>query len=226
MITLEISNGIKFKAPESRSEITYQQWSKAYPYIKQVYEAQELIDGSDYLKATSMTIDAICGMISELSIGVKKEDLLNCDWSKVNKIFASVFSFIQNEPPKTEFKVNGKNLKVPDFNITTGLQLMDATAYLQQIKENSDEEKGLVIATIYSSEKYTQDLQEYEKRKEWLKKYAKMDLFYSCAFFLRNSIKILKLSTLPPLVETEVEKLTKDIVGLATTQYLLLSQRT
>ena len=225
MIKLEISNGVKFKLPEGRHEVTYDQWSEAIKQIKEIDEAQNLYESGDYSQSNSKVIRAMSKMIVALSDGnVKEDDLLNCEWDKVNNIFATCFSWIHNEPPKKEFIVNGKTLVIPNFNNTTGLQLMDATAYLQQIDEAEDHEKGLVIATIYTSEKYTQDLVEYEKRKEWLKKYAKLDLFYSCAFFLRNTMKKLPLYIPQPLVVQEVEKLTKRLNALATTLYLLTYQ--
>lgn len=226
MITIQIETGKEFRCPEKRSEITYEQWAKAYEHLKKVEEGQDLLEKGNYIDSSKITIRGICGMIAELSEGITEQELLMCDWDKVNKIFASVFSFIQNEPPKNKFEVGGKTLTIPDFNLTTGLQLMDCTAYLQQITESGDHEKGLIIASVYTTEKYTQDLKAFEDRKEWIRKHGRMDLFYSASFFLLNSIKRLKLFTLPHSIQEEVEVLTKDLVGLATIQYLLVSQKT
>ena len=222
MIKIELSKDIKFKLPESRSEVTYDQWIKAHKHLKDIEDAQALFEKGEIYQSNSKVIRSIAKMIVALSVGnVTETDLLNTEWEHLFNLFNITFKWMQIEPKKKEFKVNGKTLVIPDFNNTTGLQLMDATAYIQQIEEDNDIEKGLVLATVYTSEKYTQDLEDYEKRKQWLKKYARMDLFHACAFFFLNSTKRLPMYTPQPLVVEEAERLIKPLNDWATMLYLL-----
>ncbi len=224
MIKLTIGSK-KFSCPQGRHEVTYEQWSKAYEGIQKVEEAKQSYEEGDDIKATQLIVEHVCHIVSSLSVGVSKDDLLKANFEQVNNLFLVYFSWIWDEEPKRKLKIKGKEFDIPDFGKRSGLELMDCMQLLQQMDSDNDAEKGLVIASIYAEEKYKQDFEGLEQKKQWLKDNAKLDLFYSCAFFLRSGTKTLGKSILPPSIEQEVAKLTSTLNDWVCTLYLQVLQK-
>ena len=104
---------------------------------------------------------------------------------------------------------------------------MDVMSLLAMHEEYNDAEKGLLIAAVYMRNgEYYQDLEEINQRIEFLKKYGRMDLFYSAAFFLLSSLRSYKIDTQRhSAVVEEMVKLTSTLVSWATILYSQVSQK-
>lgn len=223
MILIEITTpqGIKkARIPQGRHEVTYDQWNKAYPYIQLIDEANKDYEAEDYDTAALKSIQAICHIISELSEGVNYPDIVNIQHNKVLNIFLTQFAWLGNEVPKQNFVIDGQRFSVPKFIDESAMQFIDTMGLIQASAEDGDHDKGLLIAAIYvRNHLYTSSLEDIESRKEFFKKHAKMDLFYSCAFFLRSSMNNYKLHTPQPLLEEAVVRLTSDLGSWVTSLY-------
>jgi len=208
--------------PTGRHEVTIEQWDKAYKWLDLAAEANQDFEDGNTDEAQRKIVASICGTIEALSIGITYDELIQIKWDKVNKLFMIAFSWLQEEEPKKEFKIKGKKFYVPDFMRGTAGDFMDVMSLLSALKENEEHEKGLLIAAIYMRDgEYYQDLEEINARVEFLREHGRMDLFYSCAFFLLNSLKIFNQITPQPLVLLEeMAKLTSTLNSWGSTLYL------
>lgn len=219
---------VKFKVPEGRHEVSYNKWMKAYPYIKLAEEAQQALDLGDNLLATQKSIESMTHTICELSEGIRYDQLIKIKMDKINNLFLTSFNWLGSERPKKEFTINGKRFIIPEFINASAGDFMDCTALIQVLNDNvADEEKGLIIGAVYMRDgQYIQDLQGINKRKEFLKKHAKMDFFFSCSFFLLNSLQTLGLlSSLHLTHRKELELLISSLNEWVTILYLQASQK-
>lgn len=199
----------EFRVPTGRHEVTYEQWKEAYTYFVMAEDARQDMEDGDVEGATKSAIESICRTIEALSDGITYEELMQVNWAKLENLFLIAFGWIQDEEPKTKFKINGKKFSIPDFMRGTAGDFMDVMSLLSSMKDIDESNKGIVVAAVYMREgEYYQDLQEIEQRIEFLKKYGRMDLFYSISFFLLSSLRIFSLDTPQhsPLVE-ELESL-------------------
>jgi len=199
----------EFRVPTGRHEVTYEQWKEAYTYFVMAEDARSSMEDGDVEGATKSAIESICRTIEALSDGITYEELIQVNWSKLENLFLIAFGWIQDEEPKTKFKINGKKFSIPDFMRGTAGDFMDVMSLLSSMKDIDESNKGIVVAAVYMREgEYYQDLQEIEERIEFLKKYGRMDLFYSISFFLLSSLRSFSLDTPQhlPLVE-ELESL-------------------
>ena len=209
----------KFKTPTGRHEVTYAQWNSVFEYLK----AKDKLEDADEVTTIRVGLESMCRIIAGLSQGVTYEDLLKVDAQKITIIYISDFSWLSDELPKTKFTVNGKKIVVPNFSKGTAGDYMDAMDLLNQIKDNSnDAEVGLLIAAIYTRDgEYIQDIEAIEKRKEWLRDHARMDLFFSVGFFLLSFLmKIRNDIPLHTELLRELEKLTSTCNDLDIMRYL------
>ena len=199
----------EFRVPTGRHEVTYEQWKEAYTYFVMAEDARSSMEDGDVEGATKSAIESICKTIEALSDGITYDELMQVNWSKLENLFLIAFGWIQEEEPKTKFKINGKKFSIPDFMRGTAGDFMDVMSLLSSMKDIDESNKGIVVAAVYMREgEYYQDLQEIEERIEFLKKYGRMDLFYSISFFLLSSLRSFSLDTPQhlPLVE-ELESL-------------------
>tara|TARA_R110002020_G_scaffold477_2_gene2420 strand:+ start:1110 stop:1769 length:660 start_codon:yes stop_codon:yes gene_type:complete len=199
----------EFRVPTGRHEVTYEQWKEAYTYFVMAEDARRDMEDGDVEGATKSAIESICRTIEALSDGITYDELMQVNWSKLENLFLIAFGWIQEEEPKTKFKINGKKFSIPDFMRGTAGDFMDVMSLLSSMKDIDESNKGIVVAAVYMREgEYYQDLQEIEQRIEFLKKYGRMDLFYSISFFLLSSLRSFSLDTPQhsPLVE-ELESL-------------------
>lgn len=199
----------EFRVPTGRHEVTYEQWKEAYTYFVMAEDARSSMEDGDVEGATKSAIESICRTIEALSDGITYDELMQVNWSKLENLFLIAFGWIQDEEPKTKFKINGKKFSIPDFMRGTAGDFMDVMSLLSSMKDIDESNKGIVVAAVYMREgEYYQDLQEIEERIEFLKKYGRMDLFYSISFFLLSSLRSFSLDTPQhlPLVE-ELESL-------------------
>jgi len=199
----------EFRVPTGRHEVNYDQWKEAYTYFVMAEDARSSMEDGDVEGATKSAIESICRTIEALSDGITYEELIQVNWSKLENLFLIAFGWIQDEEPKTKFKINGKKFSIPDFMRGTAGDFMDVMSLLSSMKDIDESNKGIVVAAVYMREgEYYQDLQEIEERIEFLKKYGRMDLFYSISFFLLSSLRSFSLDTPQhlPLVE-ELESL-------------------
>jgi hypothetical protein len=224
MIFIEL-NGKEFKVPQSRSEVTYSQWKEAYKHIHLADEAREAYEAGNDEKATILVIEHLASIISALSIGVTKDDLLQVKYEQLVNLHILHFKWISDEEPKTKFIIKGKKFDVPDFGKMSALQLMDCMALIQQMKEDDEIDKGVVIASIYCREQYVQDFEDLEAKQRWLKDNANLDLFYSCAFFLRSGLAHLPSYTLHHSLAEAVEMLTSTLNDWVSILYLQVLQK-
>lgn len=210
-----------FYLPTGRHEITIDKWRKAYKYMEMSDKAQYLLDEGKVLESQAMAIESICGTMCELSDGLEYRDLILAPWDKIYNLSLIAFDWIQKEKPKTEFKINGRRFIVPDFHRRSAGDFQDVTQMLQVMERENEADKGALIAAVYMRDgEYYQDLQEIQDRVEFVKKHAKMDLFYACSFFLLNSMRHFKVITQQHLEEVrEMERLTSTSLNLATTLY-------
>ncbi len=186
----------EFKIPTGRHEVTYEQWKEAYTYFVMAEDARASMEDGDVEGATRSAIESICKTIEALSEGITYEELIQVNWSKLENLFLIAFGWIQEEEPKTKFKINGKKFSIPDFMRGTAGDFMDVMSLLSSMKDIDESNKGIVVAAVYMREgEYYQDLQEIEERIEFLKKYGRMDLFYSISFFLLSSLRSFSLDT-------------------------------
>jgi hypothetical protein len=229
MIYLTLDKGthkVKWTAPQGRHEVTYEKWKEAYPHIKLAEEAAQLLEDGENEKATMKAIESICRTIASLSDGITYEDLMKCKWDYVSNLFMTCFDWLSKEKAKTNFIIDGVKLDVPDYSKATAGQFMDVMALMEQVKEDSDIDKGLIIAAVYCRQTpYVDDEIDLNKRKEWLKQHAKADLFYSCAFFLRNFFQNCPIYSLHYSVAEVVERDSSCLVAWATSVYLQASRR-
>lgn len=219
--------GIKeVKTPQGRHEVSYDTWVNAYKYIQLAQEADNLYQDGQYYEASEKAIESICRIMCALSEGLEYQDLIMVNHDKINNIFITLFAWLQNEQPKKEFIINGNRYSMPSFINDSAFEFMDTLQMLQQIDGASEADKGLIIAAIYLRDHvYVDDLQEIEARKEYFKKHAKMDLFYSCAFFLRSSIMRLGRSSLQLSKLPELELLTSNLAHWVSILYLQALQK-
>lgn len=218
----------KFALPEGRHEISYGQWTNCFEQLPLIQQAQDLSDAGKMEEAEKLAIEYSAKIISYLS-DADYEDVLKVHPNQLANLFNIFLTWMQDTTdPKQRFKIRNRYFEVPVFGKATAGEYMDVMSLLGQIKRDDDIDRGLVIASIYCREKdkgYTQNLEEIEERKQFFKQYAKVDLFYSCAFFLRNSLRMLKKYTLQPLDKKEVEKLTSTLSVWDTIHCLLLLQK-
>jgi hypothetical protein len=146
---------------------------------------------------------------------------MQVEYNKINNLFLIQFGWLSEEKPKRNFKIKGKKFTVPNYEQGTCGDFMDVMSLLAMHEEYNDAEKGLLIAAVYMRNgEYYQDLEEINQRIEFLKKYGKMDLFYSCAFFLFSSLKSYKIDTQRhSAVVKELEKQTSTLVSWGTILY-------
>ena len=226
MKKFEITANGKHKAtallPDGRKEVTLEQWNKAYPFLMDGIAAQGMFDEGDIEEAQIKIVQSMCNTMSALSTNLDYDDLINIDFDKLNNLFLLQFSWLTNESPKKNFKINGRNFSIPDFEAGSAGDFMDIMSLIQSLKDEEEADKGLAIAAIYMRQgEYYQDLNEIRDRMDFLKEYARMDLFFSCAFFLRSSLERHKTNIIAPLtLRLEVEKLASVLIGWATTLYL------
>jgi hypothetical protein len=118
-------------------------------------------------------------------------------------------------------RLTARKFSVPNYEQGTCGDFMDVMSLLAMHEEYNDGEKGLLIAAVYMRNgEYYQDLEEINQRIDFLKKYGKMDLFYSCAFFLFSSLKSYKIDTQRhSAVVKELERLTSTLVSWGTILY-------
>lgn len=186
----------EFRVPTGRHEVTYEKWNQAYEYFVMAEEASRDMEDGDIEDATKRGIESICRTIESLSDGITYDELMQVNWAKLQNIFVIAFGWIQDEKPKTKFKINGRKFSIPDFMKGTAGDFMDVMSLLSSMKDIEESNKGIVVAAVYMREgEYYQDLQEIEERIEFLKKYGRMDLFYSISFFLLSSLRIFNLDT-------------------------------
>jgi len=224
MIFIEL-NGKEFKVPQSRSEVSYSQWKEAYKHINLADEAREAYEAGNDEKATILVIEHLASIVSSLSIGVTKEDLLQVKYEQLVNLHILHFKWISDEEPKTKFIIKGKKFDVPDFGKMSALQLMDCMALIQQMKEDDEVDKGVVIASIYCREQYTQDFEDLQAKQQFLKDNANLDLFYSCSFFLQSGLAHLPSYTLHHLLAEAVEMLTSNLNDWGSILYLQVLQK-
>jgi hypothetical protein len=142
----------------------------------------------------------------------------------VFNLFISDFGWIKDEMPKKELLIKGKKFLIPNFDKKSAGDFMDLYDLTQQITDKNSADYGLLIAAVYLKDgEYHQDLEDLEKRKEFFKKYAKMDLFYSCTFFLFNTLQKYKPDIVQPMeLQQEAEKVISTLNVWDTIPYLLL----
>ena len=217
------------KTPQGRHEVSYYQWQKAYEYLLLSQEAKQDFDDGKYEEATKKSIESISRVIAALSTGVTYKELLRIEWDKINNIFLLDFEWLSYEEPKKEFKIKGRKFTIPNFDNGTAGDYMDVMDLLKATKESgNDIDMGLTIAAVYLKEdkEYNQDIDAINERKEFFKKYAKIDLFYSVAFFLTSSLNKLKIDIRQHSeVLEELERLTSSLNGWASILYLQASQK-
>jgi len=215
------------KLPTGRHEVTLEQWNNAYKYVELAVEANRLFEEGKLEKSQAKIIESMCGTIAALGVGITFDELMSVDYNKINNLFLIQFGWLSEEKPKKEFKIKGKKFTVPKFEQGTCGDFMDVMSLLAMHEEYNDAEKGLLIAAVYMRNgEYYQDLEEINQRIEFLKKYGRMDLFYSCAFFLLSSLSSYKIDTQRHLaVVEEMEKLTSTLVSWATILYSQVSQK-
>jgi hypothetical protein len=208
--------------PTGRHEVTIEQWAKAYEYIELAEKANNLLNEGKFEESQKLAVESMCGTMSALSEGLEMDDLLRMDVDKANNLFLTQFDWLQNEKPKQKFKINGKNFEMPNFGERTCGDFVDTMSLLSVYEQYKDADKGIVVAAIYMREgEYYQDLQEIEERIEFLKKYGRMDLFYSCAFFLLSSMRNHKINTEQhSILKAELEKLMSTLSAWVSTLYL------
>ena len=209
------------KLPSGRHDVTIEQWNNAYKYIELAMEANRLFEEGQVEKSQAKVIESMCGTIAALGVGITFDELMSVDYNKINNLFLVQFGWLSEEKPKREFKIKGKKFTVPKFEQGSCGDFMDVMSLLAMHEEYNDAEKGLLIAAVYMRDgEYYQDLEEINQRIEFLKQYGRMDLFYSCAFFLSSSLKSYKIDIQRHLaVVEEMEKLTSTLVSWATILY-------
>ena len=210
------------KIPSGRYDVNIEQWNKAQEHLNTALKANNLFEEGKLEESQKLAVESMCGTMSELSIGLEMDDLLHMDMDKVNNLFMIQFAWLQNETPKRKFKIKGKKFEIPNFGERSCGDFVDTMSLLSIYEDYQDADKGIIIAAIYMREgEYYQDLQEIEERIEFLKKYGRMDLFYSCAFFLLSSMRNHKINMQPHLqLKAEMEKLTSTLNAWASTLYL------
>jgi hypothetical protein len=217
------------KTPQGRHEVSYYQWAKAYEYILLSQEAKQDFEDGKFEEATKKSIESITRVIAALGTGATYKDLLRIEWDKINNIFLLDFEWLSNEEPKREFKIKGRKFTIPNFDNSTAGDYMDVMDILRAAKDNSNDiDMGLTIASVYlkDDKEYKQDVDAINERKEFLKKYAKIDLFYSVAFFLTNSLVNLKIDIQQhSQIVMELAKLTSSLNGWASILYLQACQK-
>ena len=215
------------KLPSGRHEVTLEQWNNAYKYVELALEANRLFEEGKIEESQAKIIESMCGTISALGEGITYDELLQVDYNKINNLFLIQFDWLSKENVKREFRIKGKKFIVPKFEKATCGDFMDVMSLLAMHEEYNDAEKGLLIAAVYMRNgEYYQDLEEINGRIEFLKQYGRMDLFYSCAFFLSSSLKNYKIDIQRHLaVVKEVEKLTSTLVSWGTILYSQTLQR-
>ena len=216
--------------PEGRHEVSYDQWKDAYQYIEMAQEAKDDFDNNLLIDATKKSVESITRLMSCLCSGVEFEELRNVPYDKLNNIFILEFGWLSKEDPKKKFNINGRTFEMPDFSKKSAGDFMDVMDLIGQVNDKKDDaELGLIIAAIYLREgDYKQDIDKINERKEFLKRYAKMDVLYSAGFFLTNSLNNLDKSTLQLLahqVEKELVRITSSLHAWATILYLQASQK-
>jgi hypothetical protein len=209
------------KLPTGRHEVTLEQWNDAYKYVELAVEANRLFEEGKLEESQAKVIESMCGTIASLGEGITYDELLNVEFNKINNLFLIQFGWLSEEKPKRNFKIKGKKFSVPKFEQGSCGDFMDVMSLLAMHEEYNDAEKGLLIAAVYMRNgEYYQDLEEINQRIEFLKKYGRMDLFYSCAFFLFSSLKSYKIDTRRhSAVVKELENLTSTLVSWATILY-------
>ena len=215
------------KLPTGRHEVTLEQWNNAYKYVELAVEANRLFEEGKLEESQAKVIESMCGTIAALGEGITYDELLNVEFNKINNLFLIQFGWLSEEKPKRNFNIKGKKFSVPKFEQGTCGDFMDVMSLLAMHEEYNDAEKGLLIAAVYMRNgEYYQDLEEINQRIEFLKKYGRMDLFYSCAFFLLSSLSSYKIDTQRhSAVVEELEKLTSTLVSWATILFSQVSQR-
>jgi len=210
------------KLPSGRYDVNIEQWSKAQEHLNTALRANDLLEEGKLEESQKLAVESMCGTMSALSIGLEMDDLLRMDMDKVNNLFMLQFAWLQNETPKRKFKIKGKKFEIPNFGERSCGDFVDTMSLLSIYEDYQDADKGIIIAAIYMREgEYYQDLQEIEERIEFLKKYGRMDLFYSCAFFLLSSTRNHKINMQPHLqLKAEMEKLTSTLNAWVSTLYL------
>ena len=210
------------KLPSGRYDVNIEQWSKAQEHLNTALKANDLLEEGKLEESQKLAVESMCGTMSALSIGLEMDDLMRMDMDKVNNLFMMQFAWLQNETPKRKFKIKGKKFEIPNFGERSCGDFVDTMSLLSIYEDYQDADKGIIIAAIYMREgEYYQDLQEIEERIEFLKKYGRMDLFYSCAFFLLNSTRNHKINMQPhSQLKVEMEKLTSTLNAWASTLYL------
>lgn len=223
------TNGSKTKEarlPDGRHEVTLEQWNKAYEYLDMAIKANDLLEEEKNEESQLLAIESMCGTMASLSRNLNKYDLMHMNKDKVNNLFLIQFAWLSNERHKREFNVNGKKFLIPNFAKGTCGDFMDAVSLLSSYGEHEDSEKGLVVAAIYMRQgEYYQDIEEINERMEFLKKYGRMDLFSSAAFFLLSSLRNHKIDMRQHSnLKKEMEKLTSTLNAWATILYSQASQ--
>jgi hypothetical protein len=210
------------KLPSGRHDVTIAQWVKAHEYLEIAIKANDLLNEGKFEESQKLAVESMCGTMSALSEGLDMDDLLRMEMDKVNNLFMMQFSWLQNETPKRKFKIKGKKFEIPNFGERTCGDFVDTMSLLSVYEQYKDADKGIVVAAIYMREgEYYQDLQEIEERIEFLKKYGRMDLFYSCSFFLLSSMRNHKINTEQhSILKAELEKLTSTLSAWVSTLYL------
>jgi len=210
------------KIPSGRYDVNIEQWSKAQEHLNTALKANDLFEESKLEESQKLAVESMCGTMSALSIGLEMDDLMRMDMDKVNNLFMMQFAWLQNETPKRKFKIKGKKFEIPNFGERSCGNFVDTMSLLSIYEDYQDADKGVLIAAIYMREgEYYQDLQEIEERIEFLKKYGRMDLFYSCAFFLLSSTRNHKINMQPhSQLKVEMEKLTSTLNAWVSTLYL------
>ena len=221
---------LTLNVPEGRHEVTYDQWKDGYEYIKLAQSAKDDFDEGLYLEATKKSVESITHLMAHLCTGATYEQLKLVPYEKLNEIFILEFSWLSKEQPKKEFKIKERTFTMPEFLNKTAGDFMDVMDLIGQLNDKQDDaELGLTIAAIYMREgDYKQDLDKINERKDFLRKYAKMDVLYSAGFFLTNSLNNLDKSTLQLLahqVEKELVRITSSLHAWATILYLQASQK-
>jgi hypothetical protein len=203
-----------FYLPEGRHEVTLEQWNKCFAHMPLIVEAKDKALSGDELGAEVQAVEYSARIISILS-GAKYEDILNINTKQLSNLFEIFLAwFNDTRPPKTNFTIKGRLFSVPDFSKQTAGEFMDCMSLLTQINSDNEIEKGLVIASIYCRENgaYVQDLEAIKERQEFFKKYARMDFYYSCSFFLQSSLRIYGRYTMQPLTVREaLERVTSTL---------------
>ena len=221
------------KIPSGRYDVNIEQWSKAQEHLNTALKANDLFEEGKLEESQKLAVESMCGTMSALSIGLEMDDLLRMDMDKVNNLFMMQFAWLQNETPKRKFKIKGKKFEIPNFGERSCGDFVDTMSLLSIYEDYQDADKGIIIEDKSNPEKNlshefksneifkASDLPEIEERIEFLKKYGRMDLFYSCAFFLLNSMRSHKINMQPHLaLKAEMEKLTSTLNAWASTLYL------